>query len=149
MNIYPVSQNDFAAALNLLKQNNLPTEDITDTTSLFTLYHEGTLIGVIGLEISGEDGLLRSLCVDETKRTSGSGKQLVSFIENYAKEQGVKNLYLLTTTAASFFTNRSYQTIDRNTVPAAIKETSEFASVCPSSATVMKKSLRNKEFNTE
>lgn len=141
MNIYPVTQNDFSAALRLLQQNNLPTEDITDATPLFTLYHEGTLIGVVGLETSGEDGLLRSLCVDESKRTSGSGKQLVSFIENYAKERGLKNLYLLTTTAAQFFTNRSYETIDRSTVPPSIKATSEFASVCPSSATVMKKVL--------
>lgn len=141
MNINPVTQNDFSAAIRLLQQNNLPTEDITDTTPLFTLYHEGTLIGVVGLETSGEDGLLRSLCVDESKRTSGSGKQLVSFIENYAKSQGLKNLYLLTTTAAQFFTNRSYETIDRSTVPPSIKATSEFASVCPSSATVMKKVL--------
>lgn len=141
MNINPVTQNDFSAAIRLLQQNNLPTEDITDATPLFTLYHEGTLIGVVGLETSGEDGLLRSLCVDESKRTSGSGKQLVSFIENYAKSRGLKNLYLLTTTAAQFFTNRSYETIDRSTVPPSIKATSEFASVCPSSATVMKKVL--------
>lgn len=146
MNIYPVTQNDFAAAIRLLQQNNLPTEDITDTTPLFTLYHEGALIGVVGLETIGENGLLRSLCVDETKRTSGSGKQLVSFIENYAKEHGVKNLYLLTTTAAPFFTNRSYHTIDRAGVPAAIRETSEFASVCPASATVMKKVLVSSTF---
>ena len=141
MNIYPVTQADFADAIRLLQQNNLPTEDITDTTPLFMLYNEGALIGVVGLETSGEDGLLRSLCVDETKRTSGSGRHLVSFIENYAKEHGIKNLYLLTTTAAQFFTNRSYETIDRSVVPAAIKETSEFASVCPASATVMRKKL--------
>lgn len=141
MTINPVTQVDFSAAIRLLQQNNLPTEDITDNTPLFTLYHEGALIGVVGLETSGEDGLLRSLCVDERKRTSGSGKQLVSFIENYAKEHGVKNLYLLTTTAAPFFTNRSYETIDRSVVPAAIRETSEFASVCPASATVMRKKL--------
>ena len=141
MNIAPVTSTDFPAAISLLQQNNLPTEDITDTTPLFTLYNEGALIGVVGLETAGEDGLLRSLCVDEQKRTSGSGKHLVSFIEQYAQEQGVKNLYLLTTTAAPFFTNRNYETIDRSVVPAAIKNTSEFASVCPSSATVMRKQL--------
>jgi amino-acid N-acetyltransferase len=141
MNIYPVTQNDYAAAIRLLQQNNLPTEDLTPETPLFTLYNEEALIGVIGLEISREDGLLRSLCVDEARRTAGSGKQLVSFIEDYAKEKGVKNLYLLTTTAAPFFTNRSYETIDRSTVPASIKGTTEFASVCPASATVMRKHI--------
>lgn len=141
MTIHPVTAEDFAALLSLLQQNNLPTEDITDNTRLFTFYDDGKLAGVVGIELKGEDGLLRSLCVDATQRTAGIGKELVGFIENYAKEQGVKNLYLLTTTAAHFFTNRSYETIDRSVVPAAIRETSEFASVCPSSATVMRKKL--------
>lgn len=141
MDIHPVSQNDFAAAINLLKQNNLPTEDITETTKLFALYDEGRLIGTIGIETDGKAGLLRSLCIDEAKRKAGSGQQLVAFIEGYAKEQGVDNLYLLTTTAAPFFAARQYQTINRAEVPEAMQRTSEFASVCPSTATVMKKAL--------
>lgn len=141
MTIHPVSSHDYAAVLSLLQQNNLPTEDITQHTRLFTFYDDGMLTGIVGVEIKGEDGLLRSLCVSEHRRTGGSGTALVEYIENYARQQGVKHLYLLTTTAAPFFANRGYETIDRSTVPGTIKETSEFASVCPSSATVMKKNL--------
>lgn len=141
MIVHPVSSHDYAAVLSLLQQNHLPTEDMTNDTRLFTLYDDGELTGIVGIELKGENGLLRSLCVLENKRTSGVGMTLVEYIETYARQQGVKHLYLLTTTAASFFTNRGYETIDRSTVPGAIKETSEFASVCPSSATVMKKEL--------
>jgi amino-acid N-acetyltransferase len=141
MIIHPVSSHNYAAVLSLLQQNNLPTEDITNYTRLFTLYDDGELTGIVGIELKGEDGLLRSLCVSESKRSGGAGRALVEKIESYARKQGVKHLYLLTTTAAPFFTNLDYQTIDRSTVPDTIKETSEFASVCPASATVMKKEL--------
>lgn len=141
MIIHPVSSHDYAAVLSLLQQNHLPTDDITQNTRLFTFYDDGMLTGIVGVEIKGEDGLLRSLCVTEDKRTSGSGTSLVEYIEDYARQHGVKHLYLLTTTAAAFFDNRGYEAVDRSTVPEAIKETSEFASVCPDSATVMKKKL--------
>lgn len=143
MTIHPVTPEDYKKVLRLLQLNNLPVDDITEHTRLFTFYEESKLIGVVGIELAGQDGLLRSLCVDAEQRTSGIGRKLVEFIENYAKEQGVKNLYLLTTTAAPFFTHRSYQTIDRSVVPAAIRQTSEFTSICPASATVMKKRLVN------
>src|SRR5215203_320280 len=141
MSIQPLSARDYDAAVNLLRQSNLPAEDISEDTRLFVLYNDADLIGVVGLEIKGQDGLLRSLCVEKKMRSSGSGKQLVDFIEAHAAQRGVKTLYLLTTTTAAFFTSRSYQTIDRNAVSQSIRATSEFASVCPASATVMKKEL--------
>ncbi len=141
MNIYPVTQNDFEKVTGLLKQNNLPTSDITATTPLFALYDEGNLIGSIGLETYKEEGLLRSLCVAQEKRQSGVGNQLVSFIEDFARAKGIKTIYLLTTTAAAYFRKKEYQTITRNDVPDVLKQTSEFTSTCPASATVMKKDL--------
>ena len=141
MIIHPVSSHDYAAVLSLLQQNQLPTDDITQNTRLFTFYDDGMLTGIVGVEIKGEDGLLRSLCVSEDKRTGGAGTSLVEYIENYARQQGVKHLYLLTTTAEAFFANRNYETVDRSIVPGTIRETSEFTSMCPSSATVMKKEL--------
>jgi amino-acid N-acetyltransferase len=141
MNIYPVTQNDFSSVITLLKQNDLPTEDLTDTTHLFALYEEDALIGTVGLEYNSQNGLLRSLSTSPAIRGTGGGKLLVQFIENFAKEKGVHTLYLLTTTAAEFFDKRNYQRINREEVPEFIKQTSEFSSICPSSATVMKKVL--------
>ena len=52
MNIVPITQNNFSSALSLLKKNQLPTEDISETTKLFVLEDEksnGSLGGAIGL----------------------------------------------------------------------------------------------------
>ena len=141
MNIAPLTQNNFSSALHLLKKNNLPTEDISGVTKLFVLEDEQRVVGTIALEHSGTEALLRSLSVDQEKRNNGYGKALVDFIEDHAKYQGIKNLYLLTTTADQFFTKHGYTVVDRSAVPEFIQSTSEFSSVCPSSAIVMKKKL--------
>jgi amino-acid N-acetyltransferase len=141
MNIYPVTQNDFSKAINLLKKNDLPTIDITDKTNLFVMLEENEVVAVVGLEAHDHDGLLRSLCVSEAKRNTGLGAELVEFIEKYAPTQNVHCLFLLTTTASDFFSKRGYEEINRNKVPQPIQETSEFSSICPSTAIVMRKRL--------
>lgn len=141
MIITPINQYNFSAAIALLKKNNLPTEDLTDTSRLFALVKENEVTGVIGIEIVGKHGLLRSLCVTEESRKNGSGQELVSFIENFARQQGVMDLYLLTTTAENFFGKRQYKKIDRESTPEQIRQSKEFSSICPSSAVVMVKHL--------
>jgi amino-acid N-acetyltransferase len=141
MEIYPVTQNDFSKAIDLLKKNNLPTQDITGTTKLFVMLEGNDVIGVVGLETHDHDGLLRSLCISQSKRKNGLGAELVDFVENYAPTQNVHCLFLLTTTASDFFSKRGYEEINRSKVPQPIQESTEFSTVCPSSAIVMRKRL--------
>ncbi|MFN2438801.1 MAG: GNAT family N-acetyltransferase, partial [Chitinophagaceae bacterium] len=103
MNITTITQNNFSSAIALLKRNNLPTEDISDKTGLFVLEEENKVVGTVALEHDATDALLRSLSVTEEKRNIGLGKELVAFIEDHARKQGIKNIYLLTTTAANSF----------------------------------------------
>jgi amino-acid N-acetyltransferase len=65
----------------------------------------------------------------------------VEYIEKIAKQNAVKELILLTTTASDYFSKKAYRTIERNNVPEEIKKSSEFSSTCPSSAVIMKKVL--------
>ena len=141
MTIAPVNRENIISVIDLLKKNNLPAEDISEITKLFVLENNQAVAGTIAIEHSGTEGLLRSLAVSEENRNKGSGIRLVEFIEGYGKDHGVKNLYLLTTTAEKFFEKRGYVAIDRKAVPEFIKMTSEFSSVCPSSAVLMKKQL--------
>ena len=71
----------------------------------------------------------------------GVGKFIVGELEKTARQSGADCLYLLTTTAGDFFTEQGYETIDRETVPIEIKNTTEFSSICPSTAKVMRKFL--------
>jgi amino-acid N-acetyltransferase len=94
---------------------------------------------VVGLEVLGEVGLLRSLAVPQEDRGRGVGTQLTHKAEDYARTLGVQALYLLTTTAPDFFARRGYQRIDRAAAPAPLQATTEFQSLCPSTAVCMVK----------
>ena len=141
MNIVPASQNSFSAAVELLKKNNLPTEDINPGTQLFVIEENDSVIGTIAVEYNFDVALLRSLSISEQKRNSGIGQMLVAFIENYVQKQGVQSIYLLTTTAEAFFLKKGYESVDRNEVPDFIKNTKEFSIICSASSTLMKKEL--------
>jgi amino-acid N-acetyltransferase len=141
MNIVPASQNSFSAAIELLKKNNLPTEDINPGTQLFVVEEGDNVIATVAVEYDYNDALLRSLSVSEEKRSSGIGAELVDFIEDYVRKQGVRTIYILTTTAAGFFSRRGYTLIDRSNVPQFIKDTKEYSVICASSSTLMKKKL--------
>ncbi|MBN2503701.1 MAG: GNAT family N-acetyltransferase [Anaerolineales bacterium] len=99
------------------------------------------IAGVVGLEINGEAALLRSLAVAPRFRGQGVGCRLVEEIEAYAGEHGVKDIYLLTTTAADYFAGRGYRAIARSKAPAEIQATEEFTSICPDSAVCMYKAV--------
>jgi len=141
MNIVPASQNSFSAAIELLKKNNLPTEDINPGTQLFVTEENDIVIGTVAVEYNFDVALLRSLSVSKQKRNSGIGQMLVDFIEDYVQKQGVRSIYLLTTTAEAFFLKNGYESIDRNEVPEFIKNTKEYSVICSSSSTLMKKEL--------
>lgn len=132
--------------IQLLKENQLPVSDITDETSLFALTDQSSsLIGSAGLEIFGQQALIRSVSVVKSQQRSGIGKMLIQELENFATQQGIKELYLLTTTADKFFSKYGYAVVPRDELPDAIKQTSEFSSVCPSSAIAMMKNLSPKK----
>lgn len=141
MMITLLSKSERSAALALLQAAGLPVADISENTTLYTATAGGQTVGTIGLEADGATGLLRSLSVAEAFRGKGSGGALVDFLEAAAKENGIQTFYLLTTTAAPFFAKHGYSIVSRTNVPPFIQQTSEFASVCPASATIMKKDL--------
>jgi len=98
-------------------------------------------IGLVGLEVCGEHALLRSLVVAPSARTGGAGSALVERAEAHARWQGVRNVYLLTTSAEDFFARRGYVRVGRETAPESIRSTHEFADICPASSAFMVKDL--------
>jgi amino-acid N-acetyltransferase len=134
-----------AAAVTLLEAQGLPFSDITAEHLEHFLYagSDASPTGMVGVEIYGAVGLLRSLVVADYARTQGLGSALVQQAESYAAARQVSALYLLTTTAEKFFQRRGYQRVDRTRGPPAIQATVEFASLCPASSAFMIKQLSN------
>lgn len=131
----------YPQAVALLESYNLNTSDITDAqVALWSLEHEDELVGVIGAETSGGIGLLRSLAVAKRHQGKGAAQKLCDSVFKHFEASGVKDIYLLTETASGFFSALGFACIDRAEAPQALKETTQFSSLCPESATVMVKS---------
>jgi amino-acid N-acetyltransferase len=131
------------AAKSLLDAVQLPTADLTEAHCDHFFYW-GTAdapSGLVGLELFGEVALLRSLAVSPGARSSGMGTALVQYAENNARTQGVRTMYLLTTTAEGFFLRLGYVRAPRDAAPAAIRATREFSGMCPASAAFLSKQL--------
>jgi amino-acid N-acetyltransferase len=132
-----------AVVKRLLKQCDLPTEDITEAHPVL-FFGSGARLephGVVGLELFGPVALLRSLAVAAPRRGAGLGTELAEHAERHANECGVQSIYLLTITAEDFFKRRGYFRVARNDAPPAISATREFSGICPVGSAFMKKDL--------
>ena len=126
--------------IQLLTAEKLPVSDLPETLKNFHLFIQNSeIIGVAGLEIYGVNGLLRSVAVDKNFRGKGIAGQLIRKVEAHV---GLKEIYLLTETAAAYFEKKGYRVIARMEVPDEVQQSSEFSLVCPQSAIVMKKIIR-------
>lgn len=143
-----VAQPDLATVVALLQAQALPTEDLTqDHMRHFFVARrcaDGALpiVGTVGAEVFAEQALLRSLAVSHHARGRGYGGALVDYIERYLQHAGVTDIYLLTTTAEQFFKRLGYTDAARTAAPTTIKQTREFAGLCPDDSAFLLKRLR-------
>jgi amino-acid N-acetyltransferase len=129
--------------IQLLTAVKLPVEDLPLSLENFYVVVDNSneVIGVAGLEIYGDYGLLRSLAILPEHRDQGIAGQLLERVENLALLNNLKAIYLLTETAPEYFSRKGYARITRADVPEGVQASSEFSHVCPVSAIVMKKEL--------
>ena len=85
----------------------------------FLAFREDLLVGTAGLERYGDTALLRSVAVASTERGQGLGQALVRQALAHATSLGLRQVVLLTTTAADFFPRFGFQPINRAGVPLA------------------------------
>lgn len=134
---------DFSQIRDILKRNYLVFRDIKNkNVELFWAYEDSDFVGIIGLERFGKIGLLRSLVVLEEYRNKAYGRKICNSLIEHAKNEGVNELYLLTTTARKFFEQIGFKIVKRNNVPIRIKNTDEFSTLCPESAICMELKLQ-------
>lgn len=131
-------ERDLPAIQELLRLCGLPIDDCAEQIDGFFLAELGEkLVAVGGLEIQGEEGLIRSIAVAPGARKRGLGKTICVELQGRAAEAGVRRLFLLTETAERFFHRLGYRSVSRLETPRAIQATRQFVALCPSSAQVM------------
>jgi amino-acid N-acetyltransferase len=136
-------ESDLPAVLELLGQAQLPVVGVADSPEHFLVAEsDSKVVGVVGLELYGESALLRSAAVVESWRGSGVGRVLVERALDVARERGIEDVYLLTTTAEEYFPRFGFAGVDRESVSPGVKASVEFREACPASAKVMRKCLK-------
>jgi len=135
-------ESDLPEILTLLKQSALPTAGIErhiETTLVARV--ASALTGCAAVEVYGEAGLLRSVAVDAGHRGEGLGEALTKAALELARKRGVRNIYLLTTTARHFFPRFGFTAIPRAELDPALEQSEELRGACPASALAMRASL--------
>jgi amino-acid N-acetyltransferase len=96
----------------------------------------------VGLEVYGDQALLRSLGVRAELQGCGHGRRLYEVILGHARALGLRELILLTETAQQLFACLGFEVIGRGEAGAVIGASAEFRSACPASAVCMRLRLR-------
>ncbi|MDR3438412.1 arsenic resistance N-acetyltransferase ArsN2 [Telmatospirillum sp.] len=121
----------------------LPVDDLDLPGRRFFRFREdGRLIGFIGWEAS-DDGmaLLRSLVVVPALRHKGLGRTMTNWALTRLAELGVGDVYMLTATAESFAAQLGFVRVERALAPPSIRQSHQFAGLCPASAILLQRSL--------
>ena len=138
--LQPWERDGVAAAL---VKAGLPADDIGDPYVLLWRFetYEDVPVGFGGLEIHGDDALLRSVVTLPPMRHRGIARAMIAALEAEAQIAGCRTMWLLTTSAAQLFDRLGYAACERAGVPKAIRQTQQFTASCPVPATVMAKPL--------
>jgi amino-acid N-acetyltransferase len=136
-------ERDLPGVRALLDRLHLPLAGVEEHLPTMLVAREGQrIVATAALEMYADGALLRSVAVEPRHQGTGLGHQLTDAALQLAATQGAHTVFLLTTTAERFFPKFGFEQIDRQQVPASVRESVEFQSACPASAIVMRKHLR-------
>ena len=113
-----------AAALG---KAGLPADDLQADGPLFWRFeHDDVPVGFGGLEVLGDQALLRSVVSLPPVRGRGIGSGILASLETEARARGCRMIWLVTEHAVDFFAHRGYRKTERLAAPEPIQETGEF-----------------------
>jgi amino-acid N-acetyltransferase len=142
VHIQQASDADGPSILQLLRDAALPVDGLVEHLNTAFVAREGAaILGCAALEVYREGALLRSVVVAPAARGRGLGQRLTEAAVTLAQSLGTPAVYLLTTTADSYFPRFGFVRITREQVPASVQQSIEFRFACPASAVVMGRTL--------
>ena len=138
----PAKPEHIPHVLALLRKCDLPETGVVEGISGFVVAHaNGELVGCCGLEIYGSDGLLRSVAVCSRSRKQGIATSLLDDAFTRSIGGRLSAIFLLTTTAQSYFPRFGFEVFPRDRAPDGIRGSWEFQRGCSETAVFMRKVL--------
>ena len=139
ISIAPARLEDLGAIKSLLAESDLPLAGVDEHWKTFLVARDGeTVVGCGGAEAYQFAALIRSVAVAPQYRSSGVGRKLVRQLLDRLASRGLREFYLLTTTAEAYFKKRGFKVIDRDEVHPQLLSSREFQDACPASAVCMR-----------
>ncbi len=136
------SDADRPSIVQLLRDAGLPIDGLVEHSSVAFVARDGAaIVGCSALETYADGALLRSVVVAPAARGRGVGQRLTEAAVTLAQSVGMPAVYLLTTSAESYFPKFGFVPLPREHVPASVRQSIQFRSACPASAIVMWKPL--------
>lgn len=125
MNVRRAEPDDDAPIAALLERAGQPPlpPRLARANLLVALAEGGEVAGVIALEVAGRSGLVRTAAVDPDRRRQGLGSSLLRSLLSRANELGLRDLYVLSDDAHSFFGRFGFEEIPRAALPPEIRAT--------------------------
>ncbi len=130
---------DLPFVLALVEECGLPVEGVGEHFARFFVARlGGKRIGCVGMEVYGDDVLLRSLAVARQARNAGVGETLLSRAIEEARNAGGRTAWGLTTFGKKgLFDRFGFRVVPRSGAPPALAPSSQFRGVCPESAVLI------------
>jgi amino-acid N-acetyltransferase len=130
---------DVEAIKQLLLANDLPLAGVDDHWKTFVVAREGEqIVACGGAEEYRKAALIRSIAVAPEHRSRGIGRHIVRQLLDRLSARGIRDFYLLTTTAADYFKKRGFKPCDRDQVDPQLLASREFQDACPKTAVCMR-----------
>ena len=137
--ITPAKEADLDAIRSLLTASDLPVAGVEDHWKTFLIARDGDkVVGCGGAEAYQFAALIRSVAVAPEYRSHGIGRKLVRQLLDRLASRGLREFYLLTTTAEEYFRKRGFKPIDRDEVHPQLLGSREFQGACPDTAVCMR-----------
>jgi amino-acid N-acetyltransferase len=137
--IASATDRDVDAIKSLLTSNALPVAGVDDHLKTFVVARDGDqIVACGGAEAYPAAALIRSIAVRADYRSHGLGGRIVRQLVDHLSARGMREFYLLTTTAAAYFEKRGFKVVDRGEVHPQLLASREFQDACPTTATCMR-----------
>jgi amino-acid N-acetyltransferase len=139
ISIRPAIADDLNGIKELLTASGLPTAGVDDHWRTFIVARDGErMVACGGAEAYQFAALIRSIAVDPEYRSLGLGRRIVRQLLDRLASRGLREFYLLTTTAEEYFRKRGFKVIDRDEVHPQLLSSRELQDACPSTAVCMR-----------
>jgi len=137
--IAPATAADLDAIKALLAASELPIAGVDEHWKTFIVARDGPyVVACGGAEAYQLVALIRSVAVSPEYRGQGLGRRIVRQLLDRLASRGLREFYLLTTTAEAYFRKRGFKTIDRDEVHPQLLGSQELQGACPDSAICMR-----------